>query len=77
MTRRWNPEVEGAEQEMFDSLVTRNKISFEHQTPLMINCTTVRPAGLNLLFAPKLPTQFGFGDYCDCFIITLNVQGQM
>lgn len=68
----WNPEVEGAQREMFDSLVIRNKIFFEHQKQLMItphpkktqnktkkqyHAHTVWPVGSNLLFAPNIRLQ--------------------
>lgn len=52
--KSWNPEVE----EMFDSLVTRNKIFFEHQKPLMINCFNCTSCWLGSVVCPKHPTQF-------------------
>lgn len=76
----WNPEVEGAEQKMFDNLVTRNKIFFEHQKQLMINCFHCTS-----VVCPKHPTQLGFEGQHDSFHasvrckmrITLNVHGRM
>lgn len=58
--KSWNPEVEGAEREVFDSWVTRNKIVFEHQKQLMINCLNCTSCWLESVVCPKHPTQFGF-----------------